>query len=100
MDNILIRIWFFRTKFTKKHVVNISTYKLDSDTLMLGKYNENGKSYIIEGYENGDSFFNIDAKVWSEIAKLPEDEVWKINKEEIDRAVEADKDIEFVLFIF
>ncbi len=69
-----------------------ATKNANSNTVMLGKYNEKGISYVQEAINNKATYFQLDN--WSEIAvKLGENNMWKINEAFLKQQIELDKTI-------
>ncbi len=77
--------------------VEVSTYNSGSRTITLGKYNDKGKSYIINAIENESTYFSTVDEIWNAIdeAGFSKEEVWKLNEKVLDNAIAKGKTIEF-----
>ncbi|SCC34190.1 RHS repeat-associated core domain-containing protein, partial [Gilliamella intestini] len=69
-----------------------ATNNARSNKIMLGKYNENGISYVEEAINEKATYFQLEN--WSEIAaKLGEENMWKINEAFLEQQVALNKTI-------
>lgn len=65
---------------------------MDSPTVVLGKFNQDGVSYVdvAEKYEGGATYFQLDD--WDNIVNIiGEENIWYINKAFIKQQAEANK---------
>ncbi|NVJ91090.1 MAG: DUF637 domain-containing protein, partial [Methylocystaceae bacterium] len=77
-----------------KDTAQKGTKNPDSDTILLGRYSEDGISYNKVAQENNATYFELDN--WDDVTKgLEEDQVWKINRTFLEEQVSQGKKVIF-----
>jgi len=70
-----------------------ATKNTNSNTVMLGKYSQDGISYINEAQIKGSTYFDLGTKGWNEaVSKVGEQNMWEINRKFLEQQIQQGKE--------
>ncbi|MGL4383616.1 MAG: hypothetical protein ACRCTA_07860, partial [Bacilli bacterium] len=83
-------------------IVEATYHNMSSDTILLGKYFvlggffEKGKSYVVSALDNNYGYFNTGDEIWNKLSHLGDDEIFRINKAFLKKAISEGKTIQLL----